>query len=107
MEDLSTPREPQVGEAADGYAVHDPHDPAAWPEQIIAEQGFSIFATVEAKVSEIDLGARREAEECHRRIRAACGAATARLKAMSRDLKALSDELDRRDAGRARRSHER
>jgi hypothetical protein len=78
-------------------------DAASLAAQVITEQALSIFQAVEARTSEIDAHARRRAEEIVRQADAAATPAIARLEALSRDLEALSTELDRTAEQRAAR----
>jgi hypothetical protein len=81
-------------------------DPAACAARAVGEEVLSILQAVEAKTSEIDAGARREADEIRRSADRAGARAAARLRAIARELDALAKDLDHAAGARgARRGH--
>jgi hypothetical protein len=76
-------------------------DPAACAERVVGDEVMSILQAVEARTSEIDATARREADEIRRGADRAGARAVARLRAIARELDALADDLDHaaRDPG--------
>lgn len=81
-------------------------DPAACAARVVGEEVLSILQAVEAKTSEIDARARREADEIRRSADRAGARAAARLRAIARELDALAKDLDHAAGSRgARRGH--
>lgn len=87
--------ERQNGPMRAGFVTGEPQDAAAFAARVIGEEALSIFSAVEDATSEIDAGARREADEIARAADDAAAPALARLEAMSGHLEALSADLNR------------
>jgi hypothetical protein len=75
-------------------------DPADSAARVVAEEVLSILQAVEARTSEIDAGARREAEAIRRAADLAGADAIGRFAAITRELDALAAELTERAARR-------
>jgi len=84
-----------------GFAAGDAEDPAACAARVIAEQALSIFEAAEARGSELEARARKEAEDVVGRAEGASVRTLAGLEAISRQLDALSAELAGRIEDRA------
>jgi hypothetical protein len=68
-------------------------DPAGSAAQVVAEEVLSILQAVDARTSEIDAAARREADEIRRAADLAGTDAVARFEAIVRELDALAIDL--------------
>jgi hypothetical protein len=89
------------GAAADDVIQGGTDDPAASAAHMIADQALSIFEAVEAKATEIDTRAHRDAEEIRREAMAVVDPASARLDAITRQLDTVSTDLERLASERA------
>lgn len=69
-------------------------DPAGCAARVVGEEVLSILQAVEARTSEIDATARREADEIRRGADRAGARAVARLRVIARELDALANDLD-------------
>jgi hypothetical protein len=75
-------------------------NPAGSAARVIEEEVLSILQAVEARTSDMDAAARREAEEIRRAVDLAGARAVARFAAITRELDALATDLDDRAARR-------
>jgi hypothetical protein len=82
----------------DGLIKH--ADPAGSAARVVAEEVLSILQAVEAKRSEIDATARRDANEIRRAADQAGADAVARFAAITRQLDVLATDLEERAARR-------
>ena len=80
-------------------------DPAHDAARVITEEAMSILLAMEARAAELDADARREADEIRHEADEATAPALVRLRAMARDLEALTADLDDTARARADRRH--
>jgi hypothetical protein len=89
-----------LGDRGDHDGLLEGEDPAACAAEVVAEEVLSILQAVDARTSEMDATARREADEIRRAADLAAADAVARYAATVRELDALATELDERAATR-------
>jgi hypothetical protein len=98
---LRTEEKISMGERRDGEGLVANSDPAGSAAHVVAEEVLSILQAVEARTSEIDATARRDAEAIRRAADRAGAHAVSRFAAITRELDALAAELEDRAARRA------
>jgi hypothetical protein len=89
-----------LGDRGDHDGLLEEEDPAGSAARVVAEEVLSILQAVDARTSEIDAEARREADEIRRAADLAGADAVARFAAIARELDALATELEERAARR-------